>query len=77
MDREFKRWMKWYGKKHGEYTVSWCQASGNALHFCDRVLVNISGQHMLCVHTCTFSMHGGVVLHEPNHNSKKQKHIHI
>ncbi len=22
MDREFKRWMKWYGKKHGEYTVS-------------------------------------------------------
>uniref|UniRef100_A0A8C1Q7B4 Histone-lysine N-methyltransferase, H3 lysine-79 specific n=1 Tax=Cyprinus carpio TaxID=7962 RepID=A0A8C1Q7B4_CYPCA len=24
MDREFKRWMKWYGKKHGEYTVSVC-----------------------------------------------------
>ncbi|KAM9460945.1 histone-lysine N-methyltransferase, H3 lysine-79 specific isoform 3-T3 [Clarias gariepinus] len=21
MDREFKRWMKWYGKKHGEYTL--------------------------------------------------------
>lgn len=22
MDKEFKKWMKWYGKKHGEYTVS-------------------------------------------------------
>ncbi|XP_036409926.1 histone-lysine N-methyltransferase, H3 lysine-79 specific-like isoform X3 [Megalops cyprinoides] len=21
MDREFQRWMKWYGKKHGEYTL--------------------------------------------------------
>uniref|UniRef100_A0A671SRF2 Histone-lysine N-methyltransferase, H3 lysine-79 specific n=1 Tax=Sinocyclocheilus anshuiensis TaxID=1608454 RepID=A0A671SRF2_9TELE len=21
MDKEFKRWMKWYGKKHGEYTL--------------------------------------------------------
>uniref|UniRef100_A0AAY4D5L8 Histone-lysine N-methyltransferase, H3 lysine-79 specific n=1 Tax=Denticeps clupeoides TaxID=299321 RepID=A0AAY4D5L8_9TELE len=21
MDREFKKWMKWYGKKHGEYTL--------------------------------------------------------
>ncbi|KAJ8357778.1 hypothetical protein SKAU_G00205720 [Synaphobranchus kaupii] len=21
MDREFKRWMKWYGKKHGDYTL--------------------------------------------------------
>ncbi|XP_041695469.1 histone-lysine N-methyltransferase, H3 lysine-79 specific isoform X2 [Coregonus clupeaformis] len=21
MDEEFKRWMKWYGKKHGEYTL--------------------------------------------------------
>lgn len=21
MDKEFKRWMKWYGKKHGDYTV--------------------------------------------------------
>lgn len=28
MDKEFKRWMKWYGKKHGEYTVSVC--SGDA-----------------------------------------------
>lgn len=26
MDREFKRWMKWYGKKHGEYTVSVCSS---------------------------------------------------
>ena len=23
MDKEFKKWMKWYGKKHGDYTVSW------------------------------------------------------
>ncbi|KFV67785.1 Histone-lysine N-methyltransferase, H3 lysine-79 specific, partial [Dryobates pubescens] len=22
MDREFRKWMKWYGKKHAEYTVS-------------------------------------------------------
>lgn len=22
MDKEFKKWMKWYGKRHGEYTVS-------------------------------------------------------
>lgn len=27
MDKEFKKWMKWYGKKHGEYTVSSRQVS--------------------------------------------------
>lgn len=27
MDKEFKKWMKWYGKKHGEYTVSWASVS--------------------------------------------------
>ena len=21
MDSEFRKWMKWYGKKHGDYTV--------------------------------------------------------
>lgn len=41
MDREFKRWMKWYGKKHGEYTVSWCQ-TGNDLYSHEHVFLRIN-----------------------------------
>lgn len=32
MDREFRKWMKWYGKKHAEYTVSEIQLKNFVIH---------------------------------------------
>lgn len=31
MDREFRKWMKWYGKKHAEYTVSEIQLQNSVI----------------------------------------------
>uniref|UniRef100_A0A452SR11 Histone-lysine N-methyltransferase, H3 lysine-79 specific n=1 Tax=Ursus americanus TaxID=9643 RepID=A0A452SR11_URSAM len=37
MDREFRKWMKWYGKKHAEYTPS---AYSTGILFCSVIFVN-------------------------------------
>lgn len=42
MDKEFKKWMKWYGKKHGEYTVS-------SIYLFKTVSVGcFADQHVIC-----------------------------
>lgn len=33
MDKEFRKWMKWYGKKHAEYTVSENEPQSHKLCF--------------------------------------------